>query len=88
MKPSDHLLGFLAGLLTSAGLTAQLIQIVWTWNASGVNEWFAVFLLSGYLLWLYYGIVRRDVVLTFWNVYGIACCTFVLLLKIVIGGMV
>jgi lipid-A-disaccharide synthase-like uncharacterized protein len=85
MTPADHLLGFTAGALTSAGMTAQLIQILWTGRSVDVSNVFFTLMLIGVLFWLYYGLKRRDPVLIVWNFYGAFCCAAVLALKYIYG---
>lgn len=85
MKPIENFMGYMAGALTSAGMVAQIWQIISTGRSEDVSLVFFTLMLLGVLLWLYYGLKRRDLVLIFWNIFGAACCTTVLVLKIFYG---
>ncbi len=91
MKPTNtmpgmlEVIGYAAGGLTSLGMYVQVLQILYTHESRDVSPVFFTLMMLGIILWLYYGLKRRDLVLIFWNIIGVLLCATVLALKIYYG---
>jgi len=55
-----QLVGFAAGILTASSLLPQLIKTLREKKAEDVSIGMLVVLLSGIILWIIYGVMRKD----------------------------
>ena len=58
--PFPTLLGFVAGTLTAVSMLPQLIKTLKEKKAEDVSPWMLVVLISGVLLWIIYGFLKKD----------------------------
>jgi MtN3 and saliva related transmembrane protein len=84
MDPST-LLGFVAGLLTTAAFVPQLAKIVRTRSARDISlPAFATFTV-GVLLWTAYGILVGEPPIILWNLVTLVLSIAILAMKIRLG---
>jgi MtN3 and saliva related transmembrane protein len=74
-------LGLLAGICTSASLVPQLITTLKKKKASDVSLAMFIVLLTGNILWVYYGFNKSDVPIVSTNLFTICLNLAMLFLK-------
>jgi len=75
--------GLAAGFLTSIAVIPQVVR---TWrikHAKDISIWQPLILIAGMFLWLFYGILLRDLPLIAANSFSISCYLVLLGMKIV-----
>ena len=70
--------GYIAGALTTFSFIPQLIRVFKTRRAHDISLLFNTMFLVGILLWLTYGILKKDVPIIAWNATA-AVFSFILL---------
>jgi len=80
MKKSRMLtaLGLLAGTLTSIGPFLQMLKTVRTRETNDLSSGMWIFFSSGIVLWLVYGILRRDIPVIAANAATLFCAVVIL----------
>jgi MtN3 and saliva related transmembrane protein len=68
----NDLLGISAGVLTSASRVPQIVKTWKTRSAGGLSLLMYVMLCTGFLLWLTYGVITRDLPIILSNVVSLA----------------
>lgn len=53
-------IGFLAGILTAISMLPQLIKTLKEKKAADITPWMLGVLIAGVILWLIYGIIKKD----------------------------
>jgi len=81
------ILGLLAGGITSAGFIPQLVRGFRTKKLDDVSYYMPLVLIIGMSLWLFYGMMRRDLSIVVANVVGVSCNAILLIMKKVYNGM-
>lgn len=72
MKSEYHLyIGIAAGILTSISMLPQLIKIIRTKNAEDLSWLMLVVLLGGLSIWIWYGILKKDIPLIITNSFSV-----------------
>jgi MtN3 and saliva related transmembrane protein len=64
-------IGILASVITSLCMIPQLIKIIKSRSAEQVSMAMIVTLLIGLLLWTYYGVLKKDIILMVANIMSI-----------------
>ena len=75
-------IGIGASALTASSLVPQLAKIVRERRADNVSLAMLVVLLSGLALWIYYGILKEDVIIIVSNAFAFAVNLLTLVLTI------
>jgi len=75
------ILGLLAGGITSAGFIPQLVRGFRTKKLDDVSYYMPLVLIIGMSLWLFYGVMRRDLSIVVANVVGVGCNASLLFMK-------
>ncbi len=75
------ILGLLAGGITSAGFIPQLVRGFRTKKLDDVSYYMPLVLIIGMSLWLFYGVMRRDLSIVVANVVGVCCNASLLFMK-------
>jgi MtN3 and saliva related transmembrane protein len=65
-----QIIGIAAGICTSISLLPQLIKIIRQKKAEDISLFYLILLLSGLILWIWYGIRREDIPIIATNVFS------------------
>ena len=76
-----EILGFVAGLFTSAASIPQIIKIIKEKKAQDVSPLMFAVLLVGNALWIYYGFDKADIPIIATNIFAVALDITMLVLK-------
>lgn len=74
-------LGLVAGALTTGSTIPQILKILQTKSSGDVSTLFFLFMGTGMLLWLAYGVLRSDLIIMLWNTLSLSLCFIILALK-------
>ncbi len=77
-----HIIGFIAGIITSAGFIPQVYKALRTRKVKDISLFQPLVLSIGIFLWLIYGILRQDPTIITANAFGLICNLILLSLKI------
>jgi MtN3 and saliva related transmembrane protein len=80
-------IGFVAGLLTTAGMVPQIYLIYKLRSAREISMEFVITFLLGIALWLAYGILLHLYSVMFWNTLNLALCVILLRAKLKWGNI-
>ena len=80
-----QVVGIVAGILTSVSLIPQLIKIIRKKKAGDVALFMLIILLCGQLLWIVYGVMKKDIPIIATNAFSVLVNTTVLVLRIMYG---
>ena len=87
MTPATiHMIGMLAGALTSVAAVPQLIKTLRTRHARDISVWQPLLLSLGLALWLIYGILIQNTPLILANIIPLACNVLLTILKLLYRG--
>jgi MtN3 and saliva related transmembrane protein len=75
-------IGLLAALLTTAAFLPQVLHTLATRDTRGISLRMYVVFVAGVLLWLVYGLLKRDLPLIAANAVTLALASTVLVLKL------
>jgi len=75
------ILGLVAGAITSLGFIPQLIRGYRTKKLEDISYYMLIVLAVGMTLWLAYGIFEEMFPVIVANLFGVGCCTTLLLMK-------
>ena len=78
-------LGYIAGALTTLSFVPQLIRVFKTKSAHDISLVFNTMFLVGILLWVAYGILKKDVPIIAWNAAASALSITLLYAKLRYG---
>lgn len=78
---STEVIGIIAGIFTSASLLPQLIKIIKEKKVEELSIIMFVSLLIGLLLWIFYGILRKDVPIIITNGISVTLNVFILFFR-------
>lgn len=79
---STELIGIIAGVCTAMSLLPQLIKIIREKEARNISLFYLLILLAGLSLWVWYGILRKDVPIIATNITSIALNVAIIVLGI------
>lgn len=85
MPIDPHLVGMLAGLLTTAAFVPQAVSIWRTKNADGVSIPMYCIFLVGIGLWLAYGVMLGSIPIIFYYSITFAMASAILAMKLKFG---
>lgn len=74
-------IGIIAGIFTSASLLPQLIKIIKEKKVEELSIGMFASLMVGLLLWIYYGILRKDMPLIVTNGFSVFLNFFILFFR-------
>ena len=74
--------GILAGVLTSVSMLPQVIKIAREKKAEDVSMVMLIILLCGIILWIVYGILRKDLPIIFTNAFSLLINIILIVLRI------
>ena len=76
-------IGIAASVMTSGALVPQLIKLIREKKAEDVSVLMLVVLLIGLALWIYYGILQKDLIIILSNGFAalINMCTFIMTIR-------
>ena len=77
-----QLIGITAGVLTSISMLPQLIKIIKEKKAQDVSVLMLVVLIIGLGLWVWYGVIRKDMPLIVTNAFSVLLNITVLIFRI------
>lgn len=63
------IIGYIAATLTSIAGLPQLLQVIRTKHTKDLSMAMLIILCTGVFLWLVYGLIRKDPVLIFGNIF-------------------
>lgn len=76
-----EILGFVAGVCTSAASIPQIVKIIKEKKAADVSPMMFIVLLAGNSLWAYYGIDKSDMPIIATNIFAVALDITMLVLR-------
>lgn len=79
---STELIGIAAGICTAISLLPQLIKIIREKEARNISLFYLVILMAGLALWIWYGILRKDLPIIVTNVTSIVLNVAIIILGI------
>lgn len=74
-------LGIAAGVLTSISLMPQVAKMIKTKKAEQISPWMNIVLITGQILWIVYGIIKKDSPIIFTNAFSVMLSVFMLFLR-------
>ena len=74
--------GIVAGVLTSISMLPQVVKIIRDKKAEDVSMVMLIILLSGIILWIIYGILRKDFPIIFSNGFSMLINIILIVLRI------
>ena len=77
-----QLIGIIAGIFTSASLMPQLIKTFKTKKAEEISLIMLVTLMLGIALWIYYGILRKDLPIIITNAFSCLLNVILIILRL------
>jgi MtN3 and saliva related transmembrane protein len=80
-------IGFVAGLLTTAGMVPQIYLIYKLRSAREISMEFVITFLLGIALWLVYGTLLHLWSVVFWNTLNLVLCVILLHAKLKWGNI-
>lgn len=81
-----QILGIVAGLCTSASLVPQLVKVWKEKEAEDVSLWMLAVLMSGLILWVVYGFLRKDIPIIATNIFSVLVNASLIVLRIKYAG--
>lgn len=66
----SEIVGIVAGILTSASQLPQLIKTIREKDAKSISVGMIITLLAGNSLWIYYGVIKKDVPIIATNIFS------------------
>jgi MtN3 and saliva related transmembrane protein len=78
-------LGYAAGVLTTFCYVPQIIRVFQLKSAREISFLYSIFLLTGVIIWLLYGIFLHLIPIILWNSIGFIMVGLLLLAKLIYG---
>lgn len=78
----DNIIGLSAGVFTGVSMLPQLIKIIKEKNAKDVSAIMISILLCGLALWVYYGVLKKDLPIIITNAFSFSVSSLVLFFKV------
>ena len=78
--------GIAAGILTAASMMPQVIKTIKTKKADNVSALMLIILISGIILWIIYGIIKKDLPIICTNCFSLLVNIIMLFLRWKFGG--
>ncbi len=78
---SSTIVGFIAGSLTAISMIPQLIKTLKEKKVAGISPWMLVVLITGVVLWLVYGLMKKDWPIIITNAMSIFLNVWMLILR-------
>jgi len=75
------IIGLIAGCFTSAASIPQIVTTIKTKKVSNVSPWMFVVMLTGNVLWAYYGFARKDLPIILTNCLSVLLDILMLTLR-------
>jgi len=66
-----QVIGISAGILTSVSMLPQLIKIIKEKEAKDISIVMILILLAGLCMWIYYGILKKDMPIIVTNIFSV-----------------
>ncbi len=66
-----QVIGISAGILTSLSMLPQLIKIIKEKAAKDVSVIMILILLAGLVMWIYYGVLKKDMPIIVTNIFSV-----------------
>ena len=73
--------GIAAGILTAASMMPQVIKTIKTKKADHVSALMLIILISGVILWIIYGVMKKDLPIILTNGFSLLVNMFMLFLR-------
>ena len=74
-------LGIAAGIFTAVSLLPQVIKMIKTKKAEHISPWMNIVLMCGLLLWMVYGILKKDWPIILTNAFSMVLNIIMLALR-------
>lgn len=78
----EKIVGVVAGLLTSISMLPQFVKLIKKKDSKDVSIGMLAVLIAGVGAWIYYGILRNDLIIVFTNSFAFLVNVFTLILAI------
>lgn len=82
----EFITGISAGILTAASMMPQVIKTIKTKEADHVSALMLIILISGIILWIIYGIMKKDMPIICTNSFSLMVNIMMLFLRWKFGG--
>ena len=76
-----EIFGLIAGIITSIGFIPQIIRGYRTKKLEDVSYYMPIVLAIGMSMWFIYGLLKEAAAVIFANIFGIICCSILIILK-------
>jgi MtN3 and saliva related transmembrane protein len=83
--PAEQILGITAGVITSVSSLPQLVKIVKEKEAKDISLKMLLILVGGVILWIIYGILKKDVPIILTNCLSLLINTVLVFLRLKYG---
>ncbi len=81
----DNFIGIIAGIITTSALIPQAIKICRTKSARDVSLAMFIFLAVGVTLWLFYGLLIKELPVILANFFSLVLISLIIMMKIRYG---
>ncbi|GAB6183477.1 SemiSWEET transporter [Thermodesulfovibrio hydrogeniphilus] len=81
----NNLIGIIAGIITTSALIPQAIKIYRTKSARDVSLAMFIFLAVGIALWLFYGLLIKELPVIMANFFSLIIISLIIVMKIRYG---
>ncbi len=81
----DNFIGIIAGIITTSALIPQAIKICRTKSARDVSLAMFIFLAVGVTLWLFYGLLIKELPVILANFFSLVLISLIIIMKIRYG---
>ncbi len=81
----DNFIGIIAGIITTSALIPQAIKIYRTKSARDVSLAMFIFLAVGVTLWLFYGLLIKELPVILANFFSLVLISLIIIMKIRYG---
>jgi MtN3 and saliva related transmembrane protein len=69
--PFEKIVGIIAGLLTSISMLPQFFKLIKTKDSKNISIGMLIVLLAGVMGWVYYGILKKDLIIIVTNAFAV-----------------
>jgi MtN3 and saliva related transmembrane protein len=77
----ENIIGTAAGICTAASLLPQLIKMIKEKKATDISLPMLIILLTGLTLWIWYGIMKKDLPIIFTNAFSLVLNILILIFR-------
>ncbi len=81
--PNQTIIGIIAGVFTSVSLIPQVIKIIKEKKAKDVSIIMLLILMTGNAIWIYYGILKKDLPIIITNSFSLLVDITTFILKLI-----